>query len=305
MALRSNNQLFSWVLLFFLAVVWGLSFLFIKKIVVTLTPIELGAGRVFTAAIFLLPWLVRGFRIIPGASLGWITASGLLGNLLPAFLFSTVGSKLNSSLAGTLNSTTSIFVILIGAAFFSARVTRNQLLGIALGFSGSLLLVFSGNDGQLDLANPYALLAMTATIMYGFNVNIVSKYLKGIPALELTSVAFGIVGAVALIVLLFTDFFSKILAEQNREVLYYLLALAAVNTSLALVLFNYLLQITGAVFASTVTYLIPVVAMIAGVLDGEKISFWHLAGMGIILAGVYIINKRTVFKHSESMLREK
>lgn len=301
MSFKSGNQLLSWLLLLFLAVVWGLSFLFIKKISFVLTPLELGAGRVFVASLFLLPWLFRGFKNIDRTKLGWVTASGLLGNFFPAFIFSVVGSQLNSSLAGTLNSTTPIFVLIIGALFFASVVTKNQIIGILLGFSGSLILVFSGNDGELNFANPYALLAMSATLMYGFNVNIISKHLKNIPPLQLTSVAFGIVGLLALIVLLSTNFFTKIVDPENRLVLYYMLALAGINTSLALVLFNHLLQITTPVFASSVTYLIPVVAMFAGFLDGELISFWHLTGMGVILTGVYVINMKTSKKNATEL----
>ncbi|MGR3811836.1 DMT family transporter [Jiulongibacter sp. NS-SX5] len=287
-----SEDVVSWGILLFLSVIWGLSFLFIKKIVVVLTPIELGAARVFLAGVFLLPWSYRGFKIVPKKQLGWITLAGLFGNLIPAFIYAWVGSKLNSSLAGTLNSTTPIFVLIIGALIFSVVIKRFQVIGILLGFCGSLLLVLSGNDGQLNFANPYALIAMFATMMYGFNVNIISKYLSDIKPLYLTSVAFLIVGVLAFMVLPFTDFFEKILAPENRQILIYMLCLAGINTSLALVVFNYLLQKTSPVFASSVTYLIPIVAVMAGLLDGELISIWHYLGMGITLVGVYLINRK-------------
>ncbi|WP_341227850.1 DMT family transporter [uncultured Arcticibacterium sp.] len=289
---NSSSGLYAWSILLFLAVIWGLSFLFIKKIVVVLTPIELGAGRVFFASIFLIPWVLKGLKTIPKEKYNWLVGIGLLGNLFPAFIFSLVGSKLNSSLAGTLNSTTPIFVLIIGALFFASRILKFQIIGIIVGFTGSLILVFTGNTEGINFANPYALLAMSATLMYGFNVNIVSKYLGGLKPLQMTAVAFFFVGIVAMIVLSFTDFYSKILAPENRVVLYYLICLAGVNTSLALVLFNYMLQISSPVFASSVTYLVPIVATVAGLFDGELISIWHYLGMSVILIGVYLINKK-------------
>lgn len=287
-----SQEFISWVILLFLSVIWGLSFLFIKKIVVVFTPIEVGAARVFLAGVFLLPWAYRGLKDIPGKNLTWVGLSGLLGNFIPAFVYAKVGSELNSSLAGTLNSTTPIFVMIIGALFFSAAMKKFQVLGILLGFAGSLLLVLSGNDGKLNFANPYALLAMLGTMMYGFNVNIISKFLKNTKPLYLTSVAFLIVGLMAFMVLPFTDFFSKVVDPANRKLLVYLFCLAGINTSLALVVFNYLLQKTTPVFASSVTYLIPIVAVIAGLFDGELVSVWHYAGMGVTLIGVYLINRK-------------
>jgi drug/metabolite transporter (DMT)-like permease len=293
-----NRLLFSWLLLLFLTVIWGLSFIFIKKIVLVLTPLELGAARVFTASFFLLPWAISGLKKTGRKELKWIAASGVLGNLLPAFIFSLAGSRVNSSMVGTLNSTTPIFVLIIGVLFFAAQVKRNHIAGIALGFAGSFILILSGNTGELNFGNPYAWVIMLATFFYGFSVNIISKYLKHIPPVRLTAVAFFIVGIFALVILLFTGFFTKILLPENREILYYLLILAGVNTSLALVLFNYLLQITNPVFASSVTYLMPLVAMTAGFFDGERISILHITGMVVILAGVYIIN----YKPKEKLL---
>jgi len=287
-----SNGLYAWVILIFLAIIWGMSFLFIKKIVHVLSPIELGAGRVFFAAVFLLPWMLRGLKTIPVEKFKWLFGIGLLGNLFPAFIFALVGSKLNSSLAGTLNSTTPIFVMIIGAMFFASKISKNQIIGILIGFFGSIILVLTGNDGELNFANPYALLAMSATVMYGFNVNIVATYLKGIKPLQLTAVAFFFVGIFAFGILFFTDFYSKILDPENITIFLYLLCLSGINTSLALVLFNYMLQISTPVFASSVTYLIPIVATIAGLFDGEVISIYHYLGMSVILLGVYLINKK-------------
>ncbi|UBM58037.1 DMT family transporter [Marinilongibacter aquaticus] len=281
-----------WGILLFLSLIWGLSFLFIKKIVIVLNPLELGAARVFVAGLFLLPWAVKSFRNMPKEKLKYVAMSGFLGNMAPAFIYAWVGSKLNSGLAGTLNATTPIFVMLIGLAFFATKITSKQILGILFGFLGSLLLVVSGNDGEINYANPFALLAMVATFMYGINVNIINHFLKDVNPLALTSVAFLIVGFLSFWVLPFTDFFQTILDPTHRDTLVYLLILTGVNTAMALVVFNYLIQMTSAVFASSVTYMMPVVAMFAGFMDGEVVSFNHLLGIAIILLGVYLINRK-------------
>lgn len=297
LSLDTNRTLITWGMLLFLAVVWGLSFFFIKKIVLVLSPIQVGAGRVFLAGAFLLPWAYNGLKEIPKAKYKFLLLSGLLGNLIPAFIFSLVGSKLNSSLSGTLNATTPIFVLIIGAVFFANTILKNQMLGIIIGFVGSLILIVgSGDISALNFGNPYAFLTLLATLMYGFNVNIINKYLKEINALKMTSVAFLFVGLIAFVVLLTTDFFTIIVLPENRLTLMYLLILGGINTSLALVIFNYLLQITSPVFASTVTYLIPVVAIMAGIFDHEVIGLSHLIGMSVILFGVYLINKKVPLK---------
>ncbi len=287
-----NKFWVSWITLVILAVFWGLSFIFIKKVVAVLTPVEVGAGRVLMAALALLPWSFSALKNLPAGKWKPVTLVGFLGYFFPAILYAFAGSKLNSSLAGTLNSTTPLFVLIIGSLFFSQLISKNQLTGLLMGFGGSLLLILAGNDGELNFNNPYALLPLIATVMYGFNVNIIGKYLTDIKPLPLTAASLAVVGVFALGVLFFTDFFAKISLPENRRILAYLIFLGAVNTSMAMILFNFLLQLSSPVFASSVTYLIPVIALLAGIFDGETIAIWHYLGIVIILAGVYMINKK-------------
>ncbi len=289
---QTNLKLIAWLGLLFLAVVWGLSFILIKKIVHDFTAVELGAGRIFIAGLALSPWAIINLKNYPKEKTPYLVLSGLLGYLLPAFIFGILGSKLNSSLSGTLNSTTPLFVLLVGALFFGKKIQQNQITGILIGFVGSLILVLSGNKGELNFDNPYALLGIFATVMYGFNANILGKYLISVKPILISAFSLLFVSIIAFVILLFTDFFQKIFLVQNHEFLIYFVILGALNSGLAAVIYNYILQIASPVFASSVTYLIPVVAVIAGLVDHEIISIWHYLGMVIILAGIYLLNRK-------------
>ncbi|MFN3785016.1 MAG: DMT family transporter [Spirosomataceae bacterium] len=282
----------SWGLLLFLAVIWGLSFIMIKRTVTTFTSVEVGAARIFIAGLALSPWALRKVKSFPKKEAPYLALSGLFGYLIPAFIFAFIGSKINSSLAGTLNATTPVFVLVVGALFFQQAIIKNQVLGITLGFAGSLILVLSGNDGQLNFDNPYALLALGATIMYGFNGNIIGKYLRNLAPMQVSAWSLLFVGTIAFFILLTTDFFYKVSLPQNQQTVVYLLILGVINSGFAAVVFNYVIQMSSPVFASSVTYLIPVVAMIVGLLDGEIIALSHYIGMAVILVGVYLINKK-------------
>lgn len=290
-----NKELTAWLLLIFLAVVWGMSFILIKKVTGVYNAVEIGCGRTFIAMLTLSPWILKNRRQLPKEQkkVRYIVLLGFIGFFLPAMIFAYVGSRINSSLAGTLNSTTPIFTLIVGAVFFAQLITRYQVIGITLGFVGSLLLVLSGNDGELNFSNPVALFVLGATVMYGFNVNIVGTHLKGVRAINITAYSLLIVGLISLAILVFfTDFFSKSVDPANLRQLIFMIVLGSFNSAFAVVLFNYVLQITSPVFGSSVTYLIPIVATIAGFLDGETISVWHYLGMGVILIGVYLINKK-------------
>lgn len=287
-----SQRTLSLFILLLLAVAWGLSFLFIKKLTVAFSGVEIGAGRIFVASLFLLPfaWMNRGK--FPKEKGGAIALSGLFGYLLPALVFGTAGSKISSSLSGTLNATTPIFVLLIGGIFYRKHIYRYQYLGIFLGFIGSLILITNGEKVSFDFSNPYSLLVLAATLMYGINTNILSYHLKEVKPIVISAFSVGMMVVPAGILLLSTDFFGKILLPENRVFLGYFLILGIINSGLAAILYNFLLKITTPIFASSVTYLIPVVAIVAGILDGEKIGTGHFLGMGVILFSIFILNKK-------------
>ena len=286
---RKNQSLF---ILGVLAIAWGLSFLFIKKLTAAFTGLEIGAGRIFVAALFLLPWAFTNRHSFPAQKAVPIALSGLLGYLLPAIIFGVAGSRISSSLSGTLNATTPVFVLLIGWLFFHKHIYRYQFLGIFLGFIGSLVLIGSGAELHFDWTNPFAALILLATLMYGINTNILSYHLTEVRPIVISAFSVGMMGLPALAVLLCTDFFQKIILPENGRFVLYFLVLGVVNSGLAAILYNYLLKITTPIFASSVTYLIPVVALIAGIADGESVGMAHLSGMGIILFSIFILNKK-------------
>jgi drug/metabolite transporter (DMT)-like permease len=288
-----NKTLVSWLLLSLLAIMWGSSFIIIKKSLDAFTPIQIATVRIMSAGIVFLPWLISSRKQYPKEKTKYFLWSGLLGYFLPAFLFAFAGSKINSSLSGTLNSATPLFVLIVGSIFFQQIIKRWQVAGLVLGFVGSLILVLSSSKDGLSISqlNPYALLIILASLMYGFNVNIVGKHLSSINPILLSGWTLSVVAILSAIILFSTDFISRINADTLNPLLL-LVLLGAINSGLAAIIFNYVLQISSPVFASSVTYLIPVVATLIGFIDAESISFLHYFGMTIILVGVYLINKK-------------
>lgn len=291
-----NKTLVAWLLLSLLAIMWGSSFLIIKKSLDAFTPIQIATVRIMSAGFVFLPWLISSRKQYPVQKTKYFIWSALLGYFLPAFLFAYAGSKINSSLSGTLNSATPLFVLIVGAIFFQQVIKRWQVAGLILGFVGSVILVLSSSKTGFSLniattLNPYALLVIAASLMYGFNVNIVGKYLSSMNPILLSAWTLVSVAILSGIILFSTDFVSRINAETLNPLLL-LVLLGTINSGLAGIIFNYVLQISSPVFASSVTYLIPVVATLIGFIDGESISFLHYFGMTIILVGVYLINKK-------------
>ncbi len=286
-----NKVLISWLLLSLLAIMWGSSFIIIKKSLDAFTYIQIATVRIMSAGIIFIPWLISSRKQYPKEKTKYFLWSGLLGYFLPAFLFAYAGSKINSSLSGTLNAATPLFVLIVGAISFQQIIKRWQVAGLILGFVGSLILVLSSSKDGLSFNNPYALLIIAASLMYGFNVNIVGKHLSTINPILLSAWTLFVVAILSGIILFSTDFISGINAETLNPLLL-LILLGAINSGLAAIIFNYVLQISSPVFASSVTYLIPIVATFMGFIDGEAISFLHYFGMTIILVGVYLINKK-------------
>ncbi|RYU92796.1 DMT family transporter [Emticicia agri] len=286
-----NKTIIAWLLLCLLATMWGSSFLIMKKALVAFTPIQIGALRIMSAGLVFLPWLISRRKEYPKEKTRYFVASGFLGYLLPAFLFAWAGTRVNSSLIGALNSVTPLFVLIVGALFFQQIIKRWQVIGLVLGFVGSIVLILSASKDGLSFNNPYALLVVLSALMYGFNVNITGKHLKTINPVLLSAWTLCSVAILAGVLLFSTDFLTRINSGTITPLLLVIL-LGAINSGIAAIIFNYILQIASPVFASSVTYLIPVVATLMGFIDGEPISFLHYFGMSIILVGVYLINKK-------------
>ena len=288
----------AWLLLLVLAGIWGTSFILMKKGLVVFSATELGAARVSVAALLLLPFALRHVGGVARSRFKWLALSGVVGTLIPAFLFAYAETRLASGLAGVLNALTVVFTLLVGALLFGQRLTGLRVLGIGLGLVGTVvMLLLGGSGGDATPAGAgnawYGLYILAATIGYGLSVNVIKYKLNGMTPIAVTSMLLMLIGGPALAYLLLgTGFLHKLATVPGAWPAFgYIALLATMSTAVAMVLFNKLIQQSTALFASSSTYRIPIVALAWGALDGEAFNVWHLLGMVIILAGVLIIHR--------------
>jgi drug/metabolite transporter (DMT)-like permease len=287
----------AWGLLVVLSLIWGTSFILMKKGLVVFSALELGAARVSVAAALLLPFALREIGRVDRSRLKWLALSGTVGTLIPAFLFAYAETRLASGLAGVLNALTAVFALLVGALLFGQRLTGLRVLGIGLGLVGTVVLMLLGGSGDAGPAAGgsawYGGYIVLATIGYGLSVNVIKHRLHALTPVAVTSLLLLIIGGPALAYLLLgTGFVHKLATVPGAWPAFgYIALLATMSTAVATVLFNMLIQRSTTLFASSSTYLIPIVALAWGALDGEAFNLWHAAGMGIILAGVFIIHR--------------
>ncbi|MGF2410858.1 DMT family transporter [Ferruginibacter sp.] len=283
----------NWLIFIILSIIWGSSFVLMKEGLVNLSAYQVASLRIVFSGIVLLPSAIKHFRIIPKDKLLVIFMSGVLGSLLPAYLFCIAEEGIDSALAGTLNSLTPIFVIITGALFFKSTPTSNKIWGIVISFTGSILLLFSKGHMQESQNLMYISFVVLATIFYGFNVNMVHKHLKDIGSLQIAAVALTLNAVPALLVLIFTGYFN--LPLNDKGVLLSTAAAAVLGifgTAVASVIFYMLVKRAGAIFASMVTYGIPVVAIIWGIIYKEAVGWKQVACLILILYGVYFANRK-------------
>jgi len=295
--LKSPNKFGSWGKLVLLAIIWGSSFILMKKGMEASdgTPLyswsQVAALRVFIASFVLLPFAIR-YRSLLADKWVYFLIVGLVGNTIPAFLFTKAETFISSSLAGMLNSLTPLFTVVIGVLFFSLKIQRINVVGILIAMVGAIGLILA-KDSEVNGDVVYSLLIVVATMCYGLSVNVIKSKLQGVNTFAITSIALSMVGLPCLIYLITTDVVE--VATEHKEGFFglgYISVLAIVGTAMALVIFNDLVAKTNPVFASTVTYLIPVVAIVLGLIAGEKLENEYLLWMGIVLAGVYLVNKK-------------
>ncbi|MGI4885951.1 MAG: DMT family transporter [Janthinobacterium lividum] len=298
MAVPTPTPAAAWGLLLLLATIWGTSFILMKKGLLVFSALELGACRVSVAALLLLPFALRHVGRVEHSRFKWLALSGVVGTLLPAFLFAYAETRLASGLAGVLNALTAVFALLVGALLFGQRLTGARTLGVGLGLLGTVVLMGLGGAGAATQATGasnawYGLYIVAATAGYGLSVNVIKYKLSGLQPLTVTAVLLLLIGGPALAYLLLgTAFVHKLAVVPGAwTALGYIALLATMSTAVAMVLFNKLLQQSTALFASSSTYLIPIVALSLGALDGEAFNLWHAAGMAIILAGVFVIHR--------------
>ena len=283
-----------WIFLFLLALIWGSSFILIKKSLIGLSPMQLGSLRIIITGFILF---IAGFNSLKNLSknaIKWIVMSGFLGTFFPAFLFAYAETEIDSAIASILNSIVPINTILFGFLAFNIISTKRQIIGVLIGFTVAILLISNGAAINPNQNYWYAFLVIIATVMYAFNINIIKRHLQNIPPLSIAVGNFIVIIVPAFLVLIYSGFFTQqVLQGPNFSIsIFYVFLLSLFGTAIAKVLFNNLVQISTPVFASSVTYIMPIVAVFWGLLDNEVFSFWQGIATLIILGGVYLANSK-------------
>ncbi len=283
--------LMSWFVLLLLSIVWGSSYILIKKGLLAFAPEQLACMRISFSTLCFLPIFILRFSDIDWSKTKALLIVGGAGSFIPAFLFALAQTRLSSSLTGLLSSLTPLFTLLQAFILFKMPYSWAKILGVLMGLCGAVFLVYFGQSG--NSANFwYGGLVIIACFLYAYSANTVKASLQDMNPITLSAASFVLVGPPAILYLLSTDFIEIIQTHpQGLSSLGYICLLAFAGTVIASLLFFWLVQLTNAVFASTVSYLIPMVALGWGFLDGEPITIYHFLGMVLILFGVYISRK--------------
>lgn len=286
-----NNK--KWYLLIFLGCVWGSSFLLMKLGLKGVNPIQMGSLRILFAAAFLIVVGFKQISKIPLYKWKYIALTSMFGTFLPVYLFAIALSKIDGSVSSILNSLTPLNTLLVGILFFKMDVQRRQIFGVIIGFIGCVLLVLFGEGENTTENYYYALLVVLASVFYGINVNLIKKYLSDLKPLTISTGNFIVMLFPALLVLYFSDFFEIAHEQKVITSLGYIAILGIVGTGLSNILFFKLIQLSSPVFASSVTYLIPVVAILLGYfVMNETLNIVQGIGASVVLLGVYFSSKK-------------
>ncbi|MBE0651976.1 MAG: DMT family transporter [Bacteroidales bacterium] len=291
-----DHRLLSWIILVGLVLTWGSSFILMKKGLIYFTGEEVGLIRISIAFLFLLPFAIKRIMTLDRKYFILLTISGTIGSLIPALLFAISETRIDSALAGTLNSLTPLFALTIGLTLFKQKTKWFNVMGVFIGLVGALGIILSNSKGKIQVDFLYSSLVIFATILYGINVNFVKHFFKGINALTITVMSFFFIGIPTIIyTLLFTPVVHKLISRpETWHGIGYIAILAVAGSGLALIAYNHLIKLTTAVFASSVTYLIPTVAILWGVLDGEQLAPGFFLWFLVILTGVFLVNAKSL-----------
>tara|TARA_B100001123_G_scaffold277057_1_gene308180 strand:- start:676 stop:1551 length:876 start_codon:yes stop_codon:yes gene_type:complete len=282
-----------WLYLISLSLIWGTSFILIKKALIGLTPTQLGSLRIIFSSIIIFIFAWNTLKLISNKEWKWIIISAFLGSFFPAFLFAFAETEIDSAVASILNSLVPLNTVIIGAIVFKIASSKKQIIGVVVGLIGTYLLIDGGIKLNPDQNYLYAGLVILCSFLYGFNVNIIKKYLNDIPAVTIAAGHFSVIFIPAIIIFYFSGFNTDQMYDPiTLKSIGYVLILSAFGTALAKVLFNKLVQISTAVFASSVTYSLLIVSLFWGILDGELFSFNQLMATVLIVLGVLLSSRK-------------
>ncbi|MEZ4804917.1 MAG: DMT family transporter [Bacteroidia bacterium] len=280
-------------ILLVLGFVWGSSFILMKRGLVSFSPMQVASLRLVFAGLVSCTFLIKYFKQLKGKDWLFLTLSGITGNFLPAFLFASAVSEIPSSLTGALNSMTPFFALIFGVLLFSQLFLVRQVIGISIGLAGALILILSKSETGFSFQTDYILPSLKvifAALLYGLNVNIIKSKLQHLTPLINSMVPLTIISVPALFIALSQDFVSTLSKPEALHSLLFIAILGIIGTAASLIVFNQLLKKTSALFASSVTYLIPVFAYV-GIIDGEPVGVFQIGGMLLILTGITLTKK--------------
>lgn len=289
---EKKKILLSWLSLLALGLIWGGSYILMKQGLRSFSFWQVSSIRLFTAFVFLLPFGIKFLHKLKRKYIINILIVAFIGNLIPSLLYPLGQTRVDSNLAGILNSLVPVFVLIFGLMFFKTRTSLRQIIGVIIGLFGAALLITKDNPFSFGQMNFYALYIVLATILYAININQVNKYLRSFSGIEIASLAFLFIGPVSGSILIFSDYTSALASETMYIDLIYIMILGLLGSAVAVSLVNYVITSAGAMFASSVTYIIPVFAIVWGVVDGETINFIQIFATIVVLLGVYLVNKR-------------
>jgi drug/metabolite transporter (DMT)-like permease len=288
-----RDKLINWGIFIVLSIIWGSSFILMKEGMRVLTPYQVASIRILSAGLILTPFALKALRQVPQNKWLLVILSGLLGNFFPAYLFCIAETEIDSSLAGILNALTPMFTILVGISFFQLKANSTKILGVIIGFIGLCLLMLSGKEVSFSNLS-YAGLVLLATLCYGINVNMVGRYMKEVGSLNIASLAFVFLIIPSSMILYITGYLQlELTSTPVLKATGASFVLGVLGTAFASIIFYMLVKRAGTLFASMVTYGIPFVAVFWGLLDGEQITLLQVGCLGVILCGVYLVNKKS------------
>ena len=285
-----QKRWFQFTILMLLAFIWGSSFILMKIGMKSFSSDQAAAIRIFLASLVLLPISLKQIGKLQRKDIKSLLIVGFIGSFFPAFLFMKAETRIDSSLAGMLNSLTPVFTLVVGLLFHRIAFRWLQVIGLLLGLIGATGLILAGDGFHLGTINNFAMYIVLATCFYAVSINQIKSKLPHLTGVQVTSFSFLFIGPVAFVYLLITDFTAAVANPGWHLHFLALAALGIVGSALAMLLMNSLIRNSSAVGASSVTYVIPVFAIMWGILYGEKVTILHMIGMCFILAGVYLIN---------------
>ena len=294
MASKVSSKWLAWLLTFLLSCIWGSSYILMKKGLKVFSSQEVGALRVVSAAIILLPISLPQLSKLSIKQYFLLLASGLLGTFFPAFIYAEAQMHLDSAILGIFNALTPISVLLVSTLVFQRKVFRNELVGTLMGISGAITLILVDAHHHLGQVNHYFFLPLLGGFLYANNSNLVKYYLQNLNAGTIGGVSLLLVG-IPMAVILFaqTQFVAKLQAVEGAyQAMGYVVTLGILGSGMAFILFSKIVLLTSPVFANVVSFLIPLVALFWGLLDGEVLVWGHYLGIATILTGLYLFNKQ-------------